>query len=170
MGCTLQSHYGDIIHLTSFSPTLVTFLHLGTIKHLANLSFECLLIARGFFSFIVIQVGGSRIKFQDSYNSGSESVAEMRSSVHLNAAESIFEAFMASAGQNTNPRHGSYENTNTHQGSYYNVNTQRSPYEYQRSAHQSPYQLNAQEGPYGNVNSTPQGAYHITTKQSAYQY
>ena len=144
-----------------------------------------LLIARGFFSFIVIQIGGSRLKLQDSYDSGSESVVEMRSTEHLNAARSILEAFMASAGQNTNSHHGSYENTSAHQGSYHGVNTQQSPYlrssyhsansqqspyQNQMNAHQSPFQLNAQQGSYANINNASQGAYHITAQQGSYKY
>ncbi|KAF3443892.1 hypothetical protein FNV43_RR13582 [Rhamnella rubrinervis] len=129
------------------------------------------------------EIGESRLKLQDSRNGGSESIAEMHSTEHLHAAQSILEAFMASAGQNMNPHHGSYEYTNTrqgsyrsvntqqspyHQGSYHSVNTQQSPYQYQMNAQQSPYQLNAQQEPYANSNNAPQGAYHITTQQGAY--
>lgn len=141
-----------------------------------ELPFTIFSLYDGSYLFVIIQVGGARVKLLDSQSDGSECAVEICSSQHLNAARSILQAFMASAGQNTNPHHGSYENMNSHQGSYHSVNTQQSPYQrntqessHEMNAHQSPYQLNPQQRAYTNI-SASQGAYHFGTQQGAYQY
>ena len=112
------------------------------------------------------------MKLQDSQAGGSECVVDIRgSSDHLNAAQSILQAFMASGGQNVNSQQN-YHNLNTqHQGSYQNMNP---PQSYQGSyqnlnAQQSPYQSSGQQGSYPNIN-LPQGAFHNISAQQSYQY
>ena len=71
----------------------------------------------------IIQVGGARVNLEDFRSGGFESVVEIcSSSQHLNTAESIFQAFMASADQKPYPQHGTYENVNPQQGSYQSLN------------------------------------------------
>ncbi|KAK4602182.1 hypothetical protein RGQ29_011293 [Quercus rubra] len=117
-----------------------------------------------------LKVVGARVKLQDSHAGGSGCVVDIRgSSEHLNAAQSILQAFMASGGQNVNSQN--YQNMNAQQGSYQNMNTQQS---YQGSyqnmnAQQSPYQSSGQQGSYPNIN-VPQGAYHNISAQQSYQY
>ncbi|GMY24403.1 KH domain-containing protein At4g18375-like isoform X1 [Fagus crenata] len=118
------------------------------------------------------EVVGARVKLQDSQAGGSECVVDIRgSSDHLNAAQSILQAFMASGGQNVNSQQN-YHNLNTqHQGSYQNMNP---PQSYQGSyqnlnAQQSPYQSSGQQGSYPNIN-VPQGAFHNISAQQSYQY
>lgn len=110
------------------------------------------------------------MKLQDSHAGGSGCVVDIRgSSEHLNAAQSILQAFMASGGQNVNSQN--YQNMNAQQGSYQNMNAQQS---YQGSyqnmnAQQSLYQSSGQQGSYPNIN-VPQGAYHNISAQQSYQY
>jgi hypothetical protein len=108
-----------------------------------------------------VQVGGARMKLQDSQSGGSECVVDTRgSSEHFSASQSILPSFPASSQQN------SYQNVNAQQGSYQNVNAQQS---YQGSYQQSPYQLIGQQGSYPNI-SVPQGTYHNISAQQGYQY
>ncbi|KAK7856415.1 kh domain-containing protein [Quercus suber] len=116
------------------------------------------------------EVVGARVKLQDSHAGGSGCVVDIRgSSEHLNAAESILQAFMASGGQNVNSQN--FQNMNAQQGPYQNMNAQQS---YQGSyqnmnAQQSPYQSSGQQGSYPNIN-VPQGAYYNISAQQSYQY
>ncbi|XP_050269831.1 KH domain-containing protein At4g18375-like isoform X1 [Quercus robur] len=116
------------------------------------------------------EVVGARVKLQNSHAGGSGCAVDIRgSSEHLNAAQSILQAFMASGGQNVNSQN--YQNMNAQQGSYQNMNAQQS---YQGSyqnmnAQQSPYQSSGQQGSYPNIN-VPQGAYHNISAQQSYQY
>ncbi|XP_050269832.1 KH domain-containing protein At4g18375-like isoform X2 [Quercus robur] len=117
-----------------------------------------------------LKVVGARVKLQNSHAGGSGCAVDIRgSSEHLNAAQSILQAFMASGGQNVNSQN--YQNMNAQQGSYQNMNAQQS---YQGSyqnmnAQQSPYQSSGQQGSYPNIN-VPQGAYHNISAQQSYQY
>lgn len=105
------------------------------------------------------EMAGARVKLQDPQSGGSECVVEIRgSSEHLTAAQSILQAFMASAGaggQNMNPQQGSYQNMSAHpQAPYQNMN--------------APPQV-----PYQSMNAPPQqaAAYpNISAQQSSYQY
>uniref|UniRef100_A0A7N2KWC1 K Homology domain-containing protein n=1 Tax=Quercus lobata TaxID=97700 RepID=A0A7N2KWC1_QUELO len=116
------------------------------------------------------EVVGARVKLQNSHAGGFGCAVDIRgSSEHLNAAQSILQAFMASGGQNVNSQN--YQNMNAQQGSYQNMNAQQS---YQGSyqnmnAQQSPYQSSGQQGSYPNIN-VPQGAYHNISAQQSYQY
>ncbi|KAE8022096.1 hypothetical protein FH972_007929 [Carpinus fangiana] len=113
------------------------------------------------------EVGGARMKLQDSQSGGSECIVDIRgSSEHYSASQSILQSFPASAGQNMNSQQNSYQNVNAQQGSYQNQNAQQS---YQGSYQQSPYQLIGQQGSYPNI-SVPQGSYHNISAQQGYQY
>lgn len=105
-----------------------------------------------------VQVGGARMKLQDSQSGGSECIVDIRgSSEHFSASQSIFPSFPASSQQNL------YPNVNA---PYQNVNAQQS---YQGSYQQSPYQLIGQQGSYPNI-SVPQGTYYNISAQQGYQY
>lgn len=112
-------------------------------------------------SLCEIQMGGARLKLQDPQSGGSECVLEIRgSSEHLTAAQSILQAFMASAGgggPNMNPQQGSYQNMNAHpQAPYQNMNApQQVPYQSMNNA--LPPQ---QAAPFPNMSA----------QQSSYQY
>ncbi|GMN57102.1 hypothetical protein TIFTF001_026213 [Ficus carica] len=98
----------------------------------------------------ISEVGGARLKLQDFRSGGFEGAVKIHSSDQLNAARSILQACIDSAGQNTYLQHGAYENVNAKQGSYQTMNTQQRPY--QMKARQSPYELSAQQGAY-NTNA-----------------
>jgi hypothetical protein len=120
-----------------------------------------------FFILFSVQVGGARMKLQDSQSGVSECIVDIRgSSDHYGASQSILQSFPASAGQNMNSQQNSYQNVNAQQGSYQNQNAQQS---YQGSYQQSPYQLIGQQGSYPNI-SVPQGTYHNISAQQGYQY
>uniref|UniRef100_A0A5B6YXE0 K Homology domain-containing protein n=1 Tax=Davidia involucrata TaxID=16924 RepID=A0A5B6YXE0_DAVIN len=103
------------------------------------------------------EIAGTRVKLQDPHSGGSECVVDIRGrSEHLNTAQSILQAFMAS-GQNVNPPQGSYQNVNNQQSAYPNINTPQTPYR-NISAQQAPYQnVNVQQAPYQNIGT--QGSY-----------
>ncbi|KAJ9682898.1 hypothetical protein PVL29_018761 [Vitis rotundifolia] len=105
------------------------------------------------------EMAGARVKLQDPQSGGSECVVEIRgSSEHLTAAQSILQAFMASAGaggQNMNPQQGSYQNMSAHP---------QAPYQHMNAPPQVPYQ---------SMNPPPQQAApypNMSAQQSSYQY
>ncbi|KAA8547806.1 hypothetical protein F0562_004235 [Nyssa sinensis] len=125
------------------------------------------------------ELAGTRVNLQDPQSGGSGCVVEIRgSSQHLNAAQNILQAFIAS-GQNVNPAQGSYQNANAQQSTYPNISTPQAPYQnsnphqtpYQNSnPHQMPYQSsNIQQTPYQNVN-VQQAPYQNISTQGSYQY
>ncbi|KAA8530567.1 hypothetical protein F0562_005276 [Nyssa sinensis] len=117
------------------------------------------------------KIGETRLKLQDFQSGGSECTVEIRGrSEHLNTAQSVLKAFIAS-GQNTNPPQGSYQNINNPQNAYPNINTPQTPYQ-NISAQQAPYQnVNVQQAPYQNQNvNVQQAAYqNVNVQQAPYQ-
>uniref|UniRef100_A0A5B6YWT2 K Homology domain-containing protein n=1 Tax=Davidia involucrata TaxID=16924 RepID=A0A5B6YWT2_DAVIN len=125
------------------------------------------------------ELAGTRVKLQDPQSGGSGCVVEIRgSSEHMNAAQSILQAYIAS-GQNINPPQGSYQNVNTQQNTYPNINTSQTPYQNSHSQ-QAPYQnSHTQQTPYQNSNTqqtlyqslnVQQAPYQNISTQGSYQY
>ncbi|KAJ7975733.1 KH domain-containing protein [Quillaja saponaria] len=112
------------------------------------------------------EVGGARVKFQDSHAGGSEFVDIHGSSEHLNGARNSFQSYMASGGQNMNVQHDSYHNINPQQGHYQKINSHP-------KKHDSYHNINPQQGHYQNINSHPnsyQSSYrNVNAQQSPYQ-
>lgn len=110
------------------------------------------------------EIAGTRLKLQDPRSGGAECVVEIRgSSDHLNATQNIYQAFVASAGQNTNPPQDPYQNyysqqSNYPQNHYPSTNPPpQAPYE-NMSTQQPTYQsISSQQAPYQHVG--PQGSY-----------
>lgn len=119
------------------------------------------------------EIAGTRLKLQDPYSGGSESVGDIRgSSQHLNAQNVYHQGYSGSSGLNSNPQQSSsYQNNYNHpqQGAYPDYNSSQTPY------HSTPNK-NPQQPSYdyyqnyqNNGNSTQQAHYNPSAP-SSYQY
>ncbi|KAG5535319.1 hypothetical protein RHGRI_023179 [Rhododendron griersonianum] len=110
------------------------------------------------------EIAGTRLKLQDPRSGGAECIVDIRgSSDHLNATQNIYQAFVASSGQNTNPPQDPYQNYYSQQSTYpqnHYASTNpppQAPYE-NMSTHQPTYQnMSSRQAPYQHVG--PQGSY-----------
>lgn len=100
------------------------------------------------------------MKLQDPLSGGPGRLAEFRgSSEHLNAAQSMFQAFDSLAGQSNNLQRDPYQSYGGQHGVYHGINSSQKPYE----------NLNPQQVQYQNMN-TQLAPYQKISTQGSYQY
>lgn len=105
------------------------------------------------------EIAVTRLKLQDSL-SGPDRLADFwRSSDHLNAAQSVVQAFGSPAGKSNNFQRDPYQSYSAQQGIYHGTN----------ASHNSYQNLNAQQAPYQNINMQ-QAPYQNIGAQGSYQY
>ncbi|XP_058227967.1 KH domain-containing protein HEN4-like [Rhododendron vialii] len=112
------------------------------------------------------EIAGTRLKLQDPRSGGAECIVDIHgSSDHLNATQNIYQAFVASSGQNTNPPQDPYRNYYSQQSTYpqnHYVSTNPPP--------QAPYEnMSTQQPTYQNMSSR-QAPYQHVGPQGSYQY
>ncbi|GLT34034.1 hypothetical protein SLA2020_085800 [Shorea laevis] len=124
------------------------------------------------------EVSAASLKLQDYQYGGSNLVQYHGSSEHPTVAQNL-QAFMGSAGQQTNAQQNfyhslhaqqsPYESTGAQQSPYKNLHVQQSPYQKIKAEH-SPYPGNTQHVTHAHVNA-PNSAYHnYGAQQGAYHY
>ncbi|GKV16813.1 hypothetical protein SLEP1_g27395 [Rubroshorea leprosula] len=122
------------------------------------------------------EVSAASLKLQDYQYGGSNLVQYHGSSEHPTVAQNL-QAFMGSAGQQTNAQQNfyhslhaqqsPYESTGAQQSPYKNLHVQQSPYQKIKAEH-SPYPGNTQHMTHAHING-PNSAYHnYGAQQGAY--